>query len=344
MSLESSLFYFRFGLLCLAINYVIDHKEKITFYFYLIILLTFLILLVDGFYQYFTSYNFLGFHYGGNRLSGIFGDEQKLGSFLIRLLPLLLALASISKINFFNNDYFIFFFTLLNGVLILITGERSAILLYLIFAIFLGLIILKNKKLKISFLICLFLSIFLMLSQTNIKQRVLLNSFESFNFNNVNGTYFISEKHQGMMLSSIEMFKKNIISGIGPKMYRYECDNKKYFVQLTNEDNYKSYCSTHPHNIYVQLLAETGLVGGLIITIIFLLIQYLIIKDLITYKKNYVSKNNYKLFLLIGIFLNIIPFVPSFNFFNNWISIIYYLPVGFLINMYMTNKKNEITN
>ena len=154
-------------------------------------------------------------------------------------------------------------FPLLTGVLIIITGERSAILLYLIFATFLGLFILRNNKLKITFLICLFISIFTMLSQTNIKQRVIFNTFESFNFNSVDGTYFISKEHQGMILSSIEMFKNNIISGIGPKMYRYECDNKKYFVQLTNKDNYKSYCSTHPHNIYVQLLAETGLFGGL---------------------------------------------------------------------------------
>ena len=77
----------------------------------------------------------LGYHYGGNRLSGIFGDEQKLGSFLIRLLPLLIALASISKNNFFSNDYFLLFFTLLTGVMILIT-ERGVLLYFTLYLLY----------------------------------------------------------------------------------------------------------------------------------------------------------------------------------------------------------------
>lgn len=344
LSLESSLFYFRFGLLCLTINYIIDQEKKITFYFFIILFFTFLILLIDGFYQYFTSYNFLGYHYGGNRLSGIFGDEQKLGTFLIRLLPLLIALASISKNNFFSNDYFLLFFTLLTGVMILITGERSAIILYLIFALCLCLIIVRNKKLKITFLAILSLSVFFMLSQTNIKQRVIINSFESFNFNNDTSAYFISKDHQGMLLSSLKMFKQNIFTGVGPKMYRYECKNEEYFIQLSNETDFQGYCSTHPHNIYAQLFAETGILGGLTISFFFLILPYLIIKELVVYRGGKASVNNYKVLLLLAILINIMPFVPSYNFFNNWISIVYYLPVGFLIHFYINNKKDEVVN
>lgn len=344
LSLESSLFYFRFGLLCLTINYIIDQEKKFTFYFFIILFFTFLILLIDGFYQYFTSYNFLGYHYGGNRLSGIFGDEQKLGTFLIRLLPLLIALASISKNNFFSNDYFLLFFTLLTGVMILITGERSAIILYLIFALCLCLIIVRNKKLKITFLAILSLSVFFMLSQTNIKQRVIINSFESFNFNNDTSAYFISKDHQGMLLSSLKMFKQNIFTGVGPKMYRYECKNEEYFIQLSNEKDFQGYCSTHPHNIYAQLFAETGILGGLTISFFFLILPYLIIKELVVYRGGKASVNNYKVLLLLAILINIMPFVPSYNFFNNWISIVYYLPVGFLIHLYINNKKDEVVN
>ncbi len=344
LSLESSLFYFRFGLLCLTINYIIDQEKKFTFYFFIILLSAFLILLIDGFYQYFTSYNFLGYHYGGNRLSGMFGEEQKLGTFLIRLLPLLLALASISKNYFFSSDYFLLFFTLLTGVMIFITGERSAIILYLIFSLCLGLIVLKNKKLKITFLFILFLSVFIMLSQTNIKQRVIINSFESFNFNNNSDTYFISKDHQGILLSSLRMFQQNIFTGIGPKMYRYECENEKYFIQLSNDENFISYCSTHPHNIYAQLFAETGVFGGLIISIIFLILFYLIVKESMINRSGSANNNNYKLLLLLALFMNIVPFVPSYNFFNNWISIVYYLPVGFLMNFYLYYIKDEVIN
>ena len=55
-----------------------------------------------------------------------------------------------------------------------------------------------------------------MLSQTNIKQRVLLNSFSHLILT-MSMALILYEKHQGMMLSSIEMFKKNIFTGLGLK-------------------------------------------------------------------------------------------------------------------------------
>jgi len=35
--------------------------------------------------------------------------------------------------------------------------------------------------------------------------------------------------------------------------------------------------------------------------------------------------------ILIGIFVNLWPLIPTGNFFNNWLSIIYYLPVAYYI-------------
>ena len=62
------------------------------------------------------------------------------------------------------------------------------------------------------------------------------------------------------------------------------------------------------------------------------------------YRGGKASVNNYKVLLLLAILINIMPFVPSYNFFNNWISIVYYLPVGFLIHFYINNKKDEVVN
>ena len=126
-------------------------------------------------------------------------------------------------------------------------------------------------------------------------------------------------------------------------MYRYECKNEEYFIQLSNETDFQGYCSTHPHNIYAQLFAETGILGGLTISFFFLILPYLIIKELVIYRGGKASVNYYKVLLLLAILINIIPFVPSYNF-NNWISIVYYLPVGFLIHLYINNKKDEVVN
>ena len=49
-SFESSLFYFRFGLFFLAIHYIIQNNKNFNSYFLSFLFLTFLILIIDGFY------------------------------------------------------------------------------------------------------------------------------------------------------------------------------------------------------------------------------------------------------------------------------------------------------
>ena len=46
------------------------------------------------------------------------------------------------------------------------------------------------------------------------------------------------------------------------------------------------------------------------------------------FKKQYLF-NDFQICLLASILITIWPFAPSGNFFNNWISIIYYYPIGF---------------
>ena len=59
--------------------------------------LTFLLVSIDAIFQFFVGYNFLGFTMpkdlsGLGRISGLFGQDLILGSFLSRLLPLLVGL------------------------------------------------------------------------------------------------------------------------------------------------------------------------------------------------------------------------------------------------------------
>ena len=52
------------------------------------------------------------------------------------------------------------------------------------------------------------------------------------------------------------MFEYKPIFGHGPKMFRVICKDEKYATGV-------SPCMTHPHNFYLQLLAETGIIGFL---------------------------------------------------------------------------------
>ena len=97
LSFESSLFYFRIGVFSCFIWYLIDKDRSILTYFYYVLTICFLALVVDGYFQYFTGENLLGYKLSGIRVSSFFGDELIMGSYLSRLFPLLFALFLVKK-------------------------------------------------------------------------------------------------------------------------------------------------------------------------------------------------------------------------------------------------------
>ena len=66
-------------------------------------------------------------------------------------------------------------------------------------------------------------------------------------------------------LTSIEIFKDSKLFGSGIKTFRNVCNNEKYAD--INSVNSNNRCSSHPHNIYFEILAETGLVGTIFLYI-----------------------------------------------------------------------------
>tara|TARA_Y100000294_G_C8428688_1_gene285865 strand:- start:170 stop:727 length:558 start_codon:yes stop_codon:yes gene_type:complete len=97
LSAKNSFFYFRIGVFSCFIWYLINKNEGILIFFYYSLLLSFSILVLDGYIQYLTGENILGFKIINNRVSSFFGDELILGSYLTRLFPLLFALFLIKK-------------------------------------------------------------------------------------------------------------------------------------------------------------------------------------------------------------------------------------------------------
>ena len=125
---------------------------------------------------------------------------------------------------------------------------------------------------------------------------------------------------------ALKIFKDNIIFGIGPKMFREYCNYDKYYIQYG--------CTSHPHNTYIQLLVETGLIGFAFVFSIFLFICYIYFKQLLSFFFKINRINDNIILFLAPIFITLWPIVPSGNFFNNWLSIIYFLPIGFVIFFY----------
>ena len=98
-------------------------------------------------------------------------------------------------------------------------------------------------------------------------------------------------------------------------------------------------CTTHPHNLYLEFLAELGLVGFFFLLSVLI---YSIFHLLMLVKKKLTRKLDKKeicqFLVLINIFMVIIPIFPSGSYFNNWMLILSYLPIGFYL--YLKKSKN----
>ena len=71
-----------------------------------------------------------------------------------------------------------------------------------------------------------------------------------------NEKVIFTAQHDSLIRTAYKMFEYKPIFGHGPKMFRVICKDEKYATGV-------SPCMTHPHNFYLQLLAETGIIGFL---------------------------------------------------------------------------------
>lgn len=361
--IRSILFYFRFLFFCCAIVFCLNKinftkKFNIKYIFFI-----FLLIILDSIFQYYYGRNILNVPlYDEFRASSFFGKELILGSFLFRMLPFILIICILSKLDFKKNFFKLSVFFSLYFFAILISGERTSFFLLLL-TIFLLIILIKNlrKILLYSLIFFLFINILFSYSNKNPFDRMFKYTFnqivsqkidknlDNSNLSNLNNSnhsnldlkkktsfffnyYIFSREHQSHYVIALRMFLDNPIFGQGPRSFRYVCSEEKFIKS-------DGICTTHPHNTYLQLLAETGIVGFSFISFLFLFCLKELIK-MFFYNLKYQKKDNnflqIKYISLIAIFVSLFPFTPSGNFFNNWLSFVYYYPIAFFI--YSINK------
>ena len=87
-----SFFYLRFGVFALAVWYLLSNNKNLIKYIFLSLMACFLLLIFDGFIQYIYGKNIIGLPKHEIRLSSFFGQELILGSYVSRLLPILIGI------------------------------------------------------------------------------------------------------------------------------------------------------------------------------------------------------------------------------------------------------------
>lgn len=334
VSLKSSLFYFRFGLLALCIYKNLNENSlnlRILFYF---LLFDLILLNLDGYYQFFSGQNLIGIEsvYGKDRLNSFFGDEYILGSYLTRIIFLFCAITYKLDNKKIKSEYILMPLLMSTYILVFLSGERTAFFLFSI-----GLLIffiLSNykivNKILIFFVISISLILVLNLNESSnerylnllLKELGIKKWHIDLHDKDRNRIDFLPQ-HMTYIVVSYEMFKDKKLLGHGNKSFSFKCNEYKI--------NQAS-CSSHPHNTYIQILAENGIFNFIIISYVlfYLIFFFLKIFFLNLKKKNYLT--NSQLLLLISVFITLWPLTQTGNFFNNWLSILYFLPVGFIIH------------
>ena len=333
LSFESSLFYFRIGVFSCFIWYLIDQNKSILTYFYYALLFCFLALIIDGYIQYFTGINLSGFKISNNRVSSFFGEELIMGSYLSRLFPLFFALFLVKKKQKFE-IYLIGLLFILIDVLIFMSGERSSFFFLNLSTLFIIILIKEYQKFRLAtFIIAIVCVTILSLNSSKLNERMFKGPAEDMGLvKSSKKAVIFSEPHDSLIRTAYNMFKDKPLLGHGPKMFRIICKDDKYATGITP-------CMTHPHNFYVQLLAETGIIGFLFLCSALVYVVYTALKQfksIIFKQKRHLT--DYQVCLLAAILITLWPFVPNGNLFNNWLMVVYSLPAGFYLQSIYSKK------
>ncbi len=341
ISFKSSATYLRLILFIFALAFLMNHFKDLAKGIHKVYSLCLFILFIDSLLIINFNINILGIETDGNnpRIRSLFDDEEIMGSFISRTLPLYVGL------TYFYNNKNIFKYNLIIIILafflILISGERTALGNFFIFLFF---YFFFERKFLIWLLFSL-LIVFLIIFQIK-KESIDRNFTHTINqsINLENNVIFFSLRHTLHYYTAFEIFKDYPILGAGLKSFRKLCLEKKYIEKLKqdygNDMNTQGLidgCNTHPHHIYLQFLSEIGLIGFLLFLSIFIYITYnlfILLKSSFKNKDLLKNKDSSNYFFLLAIFISMFPFLPSGNYFNNWYIFLNYLPIG----LYLANK------
>ena len=338
-----SILFLKYFLLYISVRFLIENEIVNLKFFFVSSALCSIFVCFDIFYQFVNNEDIFGYKTipGFRKLGGPFGDELIAGGFIQRfsifsffLLPLYFTKDLKHRIKYVIPILFFIFF-----VGIILSGNRMPLLLFL-FSITLILFFHKQtKKYLLSFII-IFPIIFVIFFNLNEKVK---SNFDNFygqiskiiviasqsKFNEKEFPQYLKE-----FTSFYETWRLNKYIGGGIKSFRYYCH-----VRDNIDKNSQFKCNMHPHNYYLEILTETGIVGFTIISSFFLIVIYL------TFYKRYFShsklnENNYIIPFIFLFLTEIFPLKSTGSFFTTGNASYIFLILAILIGIVRKEEKS----
>ncbi len=319
VSILKSFFVIKFFFLFISFNIFEKVITKNLKYISGIFLSVFLFVLIDTYIQFFFVKDLFGYEIifpseNNYRLTGPFKDEQIPGAFLSKLAFISLYFLTYLKCEKWKATLiFILVF-----LCVFFSGERIAFY-QLALGIFIFTIINlyhHPKNFKIAFLTILVIVCIIPILINKFPNSIKRHTYffdQVINFKNLS--------HWAHFKLGIETFNQNKVIGSGYKQFRIECKKNEHIIKFKVRGN-EEICSTHPHNIYIEILSEHGLLGFLI----FIMFLYKIFRCSIFKNNNNINKY----FLLISVLIIFWPLRSSGSLLTTWNGTLIFFNLGLL--------------
>ena len=275
------------------------------------------------------------------RLGGFLNDELKIAHLINNFFVI-----SLGSYFFYynknnkNTSILIISFILIVLFSVYSTAERANFLCLLIF-IFSFLIFSKYRFYFFSAIIILIPIIFINISDLKSNEKIkrmfidnvkLIKKNISLNYE-VKNNFLYKENHYFSHYSTAWQIAKDFpLTGVGLKNFRKFC-NKEVYLKEVHPSYRDRNCSTHPHNLFFEIISELGFFGFIVFCSIFGYFFFISFKNSFKYKNIFLFGNT---IFLITYF---IPFLPRGSFFTNWNAMLFWTVFG--ISVYLVNNKNK---
>ena len=334
--LVKSISFLRFLLLYFILKFLIL-KNIVNFkYLFLIFGLICLFVSVDVIIQFQFGKDLFGFEGMGRRMPGPFNNEAIAGTFIQRFFVFLpyFILIYLNK-NKLSNKFFLFLVIVVGLIGAVLAGNRMPFAMILFTIGFLLILEKDLRKILLSIILIAAFSIpYLTKNPTEMRhhyKNFLKDSNEIIIYTKskiLNEKIEISNIHLKEIESGIFTWQESKLFGGGIKSFKWVCENidRTKMLHLVSKKG-RVNCNNHPHNYYIQLAAELGIIGLLTFIVLSAIIIIKFFSSLYQAKQNH--KLNKLLLVFFIVFLNeIFPFRTSGSFFTttNAFSIFFILP------------------
>ena len=343
--LIKSLFFLRYLVLYFVIRFLTTNRIiNFKLLFFIFGLCAFFVSF-DILVQFLFGQNLFGMEGTGRRLSGIFGAEYIAGGFIQKFFIFLpFAVLFYSKIQSPFFTQLIIFSTLLISLFgILVSGNRIPLIMAFLI-IFLIFFYEKKFRKTITSLILVFLLGFSFLLKTNsdaynhfsgFKDRSLelIIYFQTKISNKKANEYYYGFNARNSYVKEVESgiltWQQNKIFGGGLKSFYFHCTQ----ISRIDKEKYQKYigsCNTHPHNYYLDIAVSLGIIGLILLILIFSVTLKASFKSI--HSNNNIEFKNILIPFYILFIAEIFPFKTTGGFFTtitgNYLFIILAIIVG----------------